>query len=153
MIQYHIDSSPMFSWRSLPKFSSSHLALLGSHALAHLSTSWPLVTTRSSVSLGEASLSASTHILLCVRVVELLLLTWHGSILAHVHGLLPICHLAVLQLVAGQLVGVDHRKHLRETLTNTGDSLGRITEWQLVPRHELNTLSVHVNQALLARCT
>ena len=101
--------------------------------------------------LREASLRASTHILRRVRVVELLMLTWHGYILAHVHGLLHVVYLAGRLLhVARQLVRVNHRKHLRETLTNTGDSLGRVTEWQLVPRHELNALSVHVDKALLA---
>ena len=102
---------------------------------------------------GEASLSASTRILLLpVWIIELLLLAWHGVVLAHVHRLLHVCHLAALHLMTRQLVWVDHREHLRETLSNTRDSLRWVTEWQLVPWHELNTLSVHVNKTLLARC-
>ena len=101
---------------------------------------------------GEASLSASTHILLVVMVVELLLaLAWNRFILTHVHLLLDVgLHRALLLFVAGELVWVNHRKHLREALTNARDSLRWVSEGKFIPWHELNTLTVHVDETLLA---
>ena len=87
----------------------SHLALLASHVLAHLGAAWPFIAAgESTVLLREASLCAATHILLSARVIELLLLAWQGIVLTHVHGLWRVCHLAVLLLVAGELVWVYH---------------------------------------------
>ena len=60
-------------------------------------------------------------------------------------------HLAVLLLVTRKLIGVDHGKHLGEALADTSDSLCWVAERQLVPGHELNTFSVHVNKTLLTR--
>ena len=60
-------------------------------------------------------------------------------------------HLAAVVIVTRQLVRVDHREHLRETLAYAGDPLSWIAEWQLVPRHELDTLAVHVDESLFAR--
>lgn len=56
---------------------------------------------------GEAGLGAPTHIFL---VIELLLLTlaWHCFILAHVPWLFRLSHLAVLLLIAGKLIWVNH---------------------------------------------
>ena len=123
---------------------ASHFPLLRPHVLAHLSTSWSLVVTANSLVVRrEACLSASTHIAGRVRIVELLLLSGDWDILAHMLASL-ICHLAVLQLI-----GIDHRKHLRETLTNSRNSLRWVTEWQLVPGHVLDALSMHVNKTLL----
>lgn len=59
--------------------------------------------------------------------------------------------LAVYLIVAGGLVRVDHRKHLAEALTHPRDALARVSEWELVPWHELNLLSHHVHQIFLAR--
>ena len=87
----------------------SHLAFLASHVLAHLGAAGPFVTAwEPAILLREASLCASTHILLSGRVIELLLLAWQGIVLTHVHGLWRVCHLAVLLLVAGELVWVYH---------------------------------------------
>ena len=87
----------------------SHLAFLASHVLAHLGAAWPFITAwEPAILLMEASLCASTHILLSGRVIELLLLAWQGIVLTHVHGLWRVSHLAVLLLVAGELVWVYH---------------------------------------------
>ena len=87
----------------------SHLAFLASHVLAHLGAAGPFVTAwEPAILLREASLCASTHILLSGRVIELLLLAWQGIVLTHVHGLWRVSHLAVLLLVAGELVWVYH---------------------------------------------
>ena len=87
----------------------SHLAFLASHVFAHLGAAWSFITAwEPAVLLREASLCASTHILLSGRVIELLLLAWQGIVLTHVHGLWRVCHLAVLLLVAGELVWVYH---------------------------------------------
>lgn len=90
-------------------------------------------------------------LLICVGVIELFALASQGLVLAHVHWLLwrCACHLTVL-LVAGQLVWVDHREHLAETLTDTCNSLCRVSERQLVPGHKLDALTVHVDKSLLA---
>lgn len=37
-------------------------------------------------------------------------------------------------------------------MTDAGDSLGWVSEWKLVPWHELNLLAHHVDEILLARC-
>ena len=125
--------------------SLSHLALLRPHLLALLGASWALlVALREAISSREAGLSTAIHII----VVELLLLAGHRLSLAHVHGL-AVSHLAVL-LVTGELVRVDHGKHLREALTNASDSLRRVSEWKFVPWHEFDTFAVHVNESLLA---
>ena len=107
----------------------SHLALLGSHGLALLGASgaFPVAGGESLVGLRETSVGTALHVGL-VGVVELLLLASHGVVLAHVHLLLTLCHFAVLLFIARQLIGVDHRKHLREALTNARNSLRRITE-------------------------
>jgi len=59
---------------------------------------------------GEASLGATTHVLLTVELLLLSTLSWHWLILAHVHGLvLSGSHLAVVLLfVAGELIWVNH---------------------------------------------
>ena len=100
---------------------------------------------------GEASLGAAGHILL-VLIVELFLATlaWNRFILTHVHGLILATHCALLLFVARKLVRVDHRQHLGEALANASNSLCWIAEGQLIPGHELDTLSVHVDEALLA---
>lgn len=122
-------------------------ALLGSYVFALLRAARSLAIARREplVSLREACVRATIHVL-SVRVVELLLLVGHGIVLAHVHWLI---HLAVL-FVARELVRVNHGQHLGEALTNTGDSLRRVPEGKLVPRHELNALAVHVDETLLA---
>ena len=94
---------------------------------------------------GEASLSTAIHVVL----VEMLLLTSSWIHLAHVRGLLGVSHLAVL-FVTGKLIGIDHREHLGEALTDACNPLGRVPERQLVPWHEFNTLAVHIDKTLLA---
>ena len=124
----------------------SHLAFLASHVLAHLGAAWSFVAAwESAVLLREASLCASTHILLSGWVIELLLLAWQGIVLAHVHRLWGVSHLAVLLLVARKLVWVYHREHLGEALADASNSLLWVTEGKFVPRHELNSLSVHID--------
>lgn len=68
--------------------------------------------------------------------------------LAAVHLLLLVVDLAA---AVRQVVWVDHRQHLREALSDTRKSLCGVSEWQLAPGHELNALSVHIHQVLLAR--
>ena len=92
----------------------SHLALLGSHSLALLGAAraFAVTSSESLVRLGESSVRAAGHVVSLVWVVELLLLASDWIVLAHVHLLLALCHLAVLLFVAGQLVRVDHGQHL-----------------------------------------
>ncbi len=98
-------------------------------------------------------MSTPVHIL-SIGVIELLLLVVQWLVLAHVHrlpSLTVVIHLAVLLLVARQLVRVDHRQHLREALAHASNPLSRVAERKLVPRHELDAFTVHVDQAFLAR--
>lgn len=98
-------------------------------------------------------MSAPVHIL-SIGVIELLLLVVQRLVLTHVHRLasltVVVIHLTVLLLVTGQLVRVDHRQHLREALADSSDSLSRVTEWELVPGHELNAFAMHVDETFLA---
>ena len=77
------------------------LALLGPYVFALLCASGALVVAlhKALVVLGEASVRATTHVLR-VRVIELLLLVKLRLVLAHVHRLLRVSHLAVLLLIA-----------------------------------------------------
>ena len=89
---------------------------------------------------------------LLVGVIELL--TWFGLVLAHVHGhlvLTTLCALHVVLLISRELVRVDHGQHLGEALSYACNSLSRVTERKLIPRHELDPLSVHIDKTLFAR--
>ena len=76
-----------------------------------------------------------------------------GRVVLRVVNLLVliVSHLASL-LVSRELVWVEHREHLGETLTDSGNSLSWVSEWKFVPSHELDSLSVHVLESLLAGC-
>ena len=93
----------------------------------------------------------------CVResssivLVMLLCIVVTGG-LGHSLRSVNVLELAVL-LESRQLVGVNHGEHLRETLTHASNSLGRVSEGQLAPRHKFNLFTVQVNQVLLARST
>ena len=83
-----------------------------------------------------------------IRLIEgwiLLVTHWH---LLTLHGL--VVSTTLMQIVTRNLVWTDHRKHFRETLPHSGNSLWGVTEWQLVPWHEVGFLTVHVGEAFLA---
>ena len=92
----------------------SHLALLRSHVLAHLGAAWAFISGGESGALRrETRLRTTSHVNLSVWIVELLLLPCVHVVLTHVHLLLVHArHLAVLLLVARELVRVNHGKHL-----------------------------------------
>ena len=77
------------------------LALLGPYVLALLCTSgsFGVALHESLVALRETCVRASTHILR-IGIVELLLLVQLRFVLAHMHGLLRMAHLAVLLFIA-----------------------------------------------------
>lgn len=78
-----------------------------------------------------------------VRFVERVL-----NLMGLVHSRL-VLHVAMRLLVAGQLFGINHRKHLGEALTDTCNPLSGVSEWELVPRHELDALAHHVDKVFL----
>ena len=55
-----------------------------------------------------------------------------------------------LWIESTQLLGVDHRKHFRESLSYSCNSLGRISEGQLAPGHKLDFLAIQIDQIFLA---
>ena len=103
------------------------------------------VASKTRVALTEIGVGALAIHLLLVGVIELL--TWNGVVLAHMHGhlLSTLCALHVVLLVPRQLVWVDHGQHLGEALSDASNSLGRVTEGKLVPRHEFNSLTMHID--------
>ena len=122
-------------------------------SLAFTDASWSLILSsklwlmESLMSLVGVVVRAHSHGI--VRVVELFLSC--RFMLGLMHRLSwVVTHLALL-LVPRELIWVDHGQHLGETLSNTGDSLRWVSEWQLVPWHEFDLSSVHVDQALFTR--
>lgn len=50
------------------------------------------------------------------------------------------------------LVRVDKGKHLGKPLPHLCNSLGRISEWQLAPRKEFHSLTIHIDHIFSTRC-
>ena len=98
-------------------------------------------------------------------VVEIILrstwTSWHEFWIRHHHLLLSIisssistlksfltCSVKLLIVILRKMIWVNHREHLRESLTNSSNSLTWISEWKLAPRLIINTFTVEINNIL-----
>ena len=55
-----------------------------------------------------------------------------------------------LVVVLAQMVRIDHRQHLRESLANSGDSFGWVPEGKLAPRKVVYPLTIEIDDVLCA---
>lgn len=92
------------------------------------------------------------HAQVCWIVIDLVGLSW-VEIVSRARWLresIPgIAVLGSVLIKSGQLVGLNHRQHLAETLADPCDSLSRVPEGQFAPRHEVNPLAIQIGEAFL----
>ena len=85
--------------------------------------------------------------------------SWHKFWIRHHHLILSIIATITLKtfltgtvelliVILGKMIWVNHGEHLRESLTNSSNSLTWISEWKLAPRLIINTFTVEINNVL-----
>jgi hypothetical protein len=119
--------------------------------LFDLSASWSVdINSSLLILLGEIILRASTWTsrhLFWIRHHHLIL-TIPCILKAFLTGTMKL-----LIVILRKMIRVNHRKHLRKSLTDSSDSLAWISEWKFSPWLIIDTFSIKINYILGARGT
>ena len=94
-----------------------------------------------------------SHCIFTFIVLVIILRFSHISISSWRRSMIVVDTIELILFILGQWIRIYHRQHFGESLSNPSNSFSRISEWEFLPRQEINLLSVKVNNVFFTRCT